>query len=190
MSDLRVSTTDPECRKMRMADASFKPAYNAQISTDVKTELALGVKITQNGTDGGEMLRMFNDLRQKYKKDINKYLADSGYQNKDDLKEMYSQEVSVYMPTDNKKSSLRNKVLTGNHKGISEAEKELVKRMETEEAKIIYKKRIRASETIHAYFRNHGLGQLVVKGKRKVEGVLNLYCLTYNMTVLKRMGAI
>src|SRR5262249_25459986 len=36
-AEVRVSTTDPECRVMKMADGGWRPAWNIQLATDVKT---------------------------------------------------------------------------------------------------------------------------------------------------------
>ncbi len=187
---LRSSTTDPESRKMRMADGSFKAAYNFQIATEVNSELALGVRGTQNGTDGGEMLLMYQHLMDKHGKTIKSYIVDDGYTNISDVQALYEQGTHVYMPTEGKSKSKREKILSEDYKGESEAAIEWVKRMETEEAKEIYKKRIRVSETINAYFRNHGLGQMLVRGLRKSAGVVNLFCLAYNMTIIERLFSV
>ncbi|MFV2014531.1 MAG: transposase [Candidatus Heimdallarchaeota archaeon] len=76
---LRVSTTEPESRKMRMADGSFKSAYNFQISTEAKSEVVIGIKVTQSGTDGGQMYPMYELLQNTYNRDIDRYLVDRGF---------------------------------------------------------------------------------------------------------------
>lgn len=187
IKELRASKTEADARKMRMADGSYKSAYNVQISTEVESEVALGVRISKSGTDGGEMLPMYEDLKLKYNSQIDTYLVDRGYRSVDDLQSLHKEGTCVYMPTKGQVETLKEKVLSGEHKGITEAEIDWIKRMETDEGKKHYKRRIRVSETINAYFRNHGLGQLLVRGIKQVVGFINLSCLTYNMTVIDRL---
>ena len=67
------------------------------------------------------------------------------------------------------------------------ADCEWIKRMETEEANKLYNRRIRVSETINAFFENHGIHRLMIKGIKKVKGLIDLACLAYNMMTMKRL---
>ncbi|MCB0392816.1 MAG: transposase [Bdellovibrionales bacterium] len=185
--NLRVSRVDPECRKMRMAGGNFQLAHNIQIATDLNSELAIGVRVTQNGTDGGEMSKMHNQLKNMYQRDFKSYVVDDGYASRADIESVQMQGTKVYIPIDGHLKSTKQKVLAQDTDSITESMKELVNRMESDEGKKVYNKRIRASETVHAYFRNHGLGQLLVRGTVNVLGFINIFCLAYNMTVIKRL---
>jgi transposase len=187
ISQMRVSTTDPECRNMRMADGSYKSAYNIQIATEVNSELAVGLKVTQAGTDGGQMLPMYQYLKCTYEQAVDHYLADLGYKNAQDLEAMFEEGVSVYMPTKGTALSLKKRVLSDNNKKVPLAQRDWIERMETDEGNKLYSRRIRSSETINAYFRNHGLGRILVKGLGNINGMLGLFCLAYNLTVLQRL---
>lgn len=187
-SNLRASPTDPECRKMKMADKSYKPAYNVQIATDVETELVLKTHICQNSHDGGELAPMYSRLRGAYGVGINSYLADSAFRNKDDFVAMFESGCSVYCPTQKKKTqALRKRVLSGDCGKDTEADIDWVLRMEEEEANELYNRRIRVSETINAFFKNHGIHQLFVRGVKKVKGFIDLACLSYNVMTMKRL---
>ncbi len=51
-SEARVSTTDPECRIMKMADGGFRPAFNVHLVTDGGAAGAIvAVKVDNLGTD-------------------------------------------------------------------------------------------------------------------------------------------
>lgn len=187
-SKLRISSTDPECRKMKMPDKSYKPAYNVQIATDVDTDLVLKTSISQNSHDGGHLLPMFLSLRAIYGDNFDSYLADSAFRNQKDFEELYKAGCSIYMPSNKKKTAaLRKKVLSGDLKSISEVDIDWIKRMETEEANELYNRRIRASETINAFLKNHGLGQAITRGVRKIKGMIDLACLAYNILTIKRL---
>lgn len=172
---------------MRFADGSYKCGFNVQVSTEKQTELALAVKVSQNGTDKGEISHMYQYLRNTYQINPEAYFADKGFYKQSDIQMLSDEKVTLYMPTETKNSSTRDKVLNGEDVGVPEAVKELIHRMETDEAKEAYNTRIRVSETINAFFRNHGLGQFLVRGIRKAAGVMNLYCLTYNFYIIKRL---
>jgi len=49
----RVSTTDPDARVMKMADGGFRPAYNSQFAADTKTQVVVGVDVTNLGKRHG-----------------------------------------------------------------------------------------------------------------------------------------
>lgn len=188
VSNLRASSTDPECRKMKMADKSFKPAYNVQIATHVGSDLVLKTQISQSSFDGGQLLSMYSLLKSTYKTDIEKYLVDSAYRNKEHFQAMYEDGCLTYSPSTKKNTaSLRKRILSREGKKDTPADKEWIKRMETEEAKEIYNRRIRVSETINAFFTNHGIHQLIVRGIKKVKGFMDLACLAYNIMTIKRL---
>lgn len=172
---------------MRFHDGSYRCGYNIQVSTEKETELALAVKVSQNGNDKGEISSMYQHLKKTYQINPEEYFADKGFYKHSDIQMLADEGVTLYMPTEIKNSSTRDKVLNGEDADVPEAVKKLVYRMETDEAKEAYNMRIRVSETINAFFRNHGLGQFLVRGMRKAAGVMNLYCLTYNFFIIKRL---
>lgn len=62
----RASTTDPECRKMKMADGGFRPAYNVQFATTSSSLVIVGVDVVNAGTDGGQMKPMVDQIKDRY----------------------------------------------------------------------------------------------------------------------------
>ena len=54
----RVSTTDPDARRMTMADGGVRPAFNAQITTATGSQVIVGVAVTNAGTDLGQLRPM------------------------------------------------------------------------------------------------------------------------------------
>src|SRR5215470_13007228 len=49
--ELRVSTTDPEARVMKMANGGFNPAVNVQLATDIESRAIVGVEVSKEGYD-------------------------------------------------------------------------------------------------------------------------------------------
>jgi transposase len=49
----RASTTDPECRRMKMPDGGTRPAHNVQATTTTETGIIVKVSVSNQGSDGG-----------------------------------------------------------------------------------------------------------------------------------------
>src|SRR6266851_1321422 len=54
--ETRVSTSDPQARVMKQSDGGLSLSYNAQISTDAAHGLIVGVAVTQEVNDYGQLL--------------------------------------------------------------------------------------------------------------------------------------
>jgi hypothetical protein len=77
--ELRASTTDPECRKMKMPDGGFRPAYNVQFATTTAGGVIVGVDVTNAGTDGGQMTPMLEQIEERFDARPNEVLVDGGF---------------------------------------------------------------------------------------------------------------
>ena len=64
-SQARASTTDPEARKMKMADGGYRPAYNVQFATAAGSRIIVGVNVTNEGADSGQMEPMLTQLERE-----------------------------------------------------------------------------------------------------------------------------
>lgn len=178
--DARVSTTDPEARVMKMADGGFRPAYNVQLSTDTKTRVIVGVGITTSGNDQGQMSPMLEDIRQRHDRLPEEYLADGGFNKKENVEHAAHQGVTLYAPV---QKSKRHDVDPHQPKpGDSPEVATWRQRMATPEAKEIYKQRAATAETVNADLRCYrGLGPLLVRSSSKVRCVVLWAALTYNV---------
>ena len=149
---MRGSTTDPECRKMKMADGSVRCAYNVQIAVENNSEMVVKTLFNKSSSDTGTMLPMFKELENTYKQSPEVYVVDAAYIKISDLNSLFENGCHVYSPTSKSTGlSLKKKVFS-KKKGVSEGEKEFVNRMETEEAKAIYNQRIRTSTVLNILF--------------------------------------
>lgn len=180
--NVRASPTDPESRKMKMANGGFSPAYNAQIATDTKTQVIVGMSVTNAGSDIGQMTKMHEQIRERFQESdihVKEWLVDGGYNEKQEIEKMkvLDPNCKVYMPPKN--SQLPESY---NHKeGDSEVVKEWRNNMGTIEAKIIYKDRAATAECVNATARNRGLQQFSVRGIDNVTSVMLLFGITHNL---------
>lgn len=82
-AETRVSTTDPDARNMKMANGGFNPALNVQFATDGDTGMIVATKVSNEGTDGGELEPMHQKIVANYGKTPEHALVDSAYATKE-----------------------------------------------------------------------------------------------------------
>lgn len=182
IKEIRASTTDPEARKMKMANSGFSPAYNAQLATDTKTQVIVGVSVTNACVDIGQMSIMHEQVQKRFHKwgiKINGWLVDGGYNSGNEIETMHeaNPDCTIYMPPVN--SQLAESYLP------KEKDSKVVNdwriNMGTIEAKAIYKDRASTAECVNANARNRGLQQFSVRGLGKVTATMLLFALTHNI---------
>lgn len=179
--EVRVSTTEPEARKMKMPDGSFHPAYNFQFAVDTSKTIIVGVDVVQAGTDGGQMLPMYAQIKKQYGITPERYLADGGFKSKTDIEEMTKDGCSVYVPLQEK---VKGKDVKDIHKARKSESKEVGEwraRMKEESSQVIYKRRGATIELCNARLRKYGLYRLCVRGLEKAQNIAKMFAVAHNM---------
>ena len=64
---------------MKMADGGFRPAYNGQFAVDTATQVVVGVDVSNEGSDQGQMSPMLGQLERRYGKVPKECLVDGGF---------------------------------------------------------------------------------------------------------------
>lgn len=183
----RGSTTDPECRKMKMADGGMRPAYNVQCCTDVATKIIVGIDVTNQGTDGGLLMPMVEQIEQNYGRVPDRSLVDGGYSSKADIDAASARKVEIYAPIKEEQKQLAAGLDPYQPKrGDSEPMKAFRARMGTPEAKALYRKRGETAEWVNAGMRNRGWYQVRVRGLAKVRTMVVLQALVHNVLETRR----
>src|SRR5437899_7553497 len=72
----RASTTDPEARVMKMPDGGYRPAYNVELATTTVGGIIAGADVTNQGSDGGQLTPMTEQLEARYGTKPKEVLAD------------------------------------------------------------------------------------------------------------------
>ena len=91
--ETRVSTSDPQARAMHQPDGGLALSYNAQISTDAAQGLIVGVAVTQEPNDSGQLLPAVDRLEQRLEKKPQQMVADSGYTTRENIEKMARREI-------------------------------------------------------------------------------------------------
>jgi transposase len=175
----RVSSTDPEARVMKMADGGFRPAYNAQLAVDTATQIVVGVEVSNQGSDQGQIVPMLDQLEQRYRRVPDQILVDGGFAGLKQIETATERGTEVYAPVPKPKDPERDPhvALSTDSKAIADWRR----RMGTAEAKQIYKLRGATAECVNAIARNRGLQQLRVRGLTKAKAVLLWYAIAHNL---------
>lgn len=177
----RASTTDPEARKMKMGDGGFRPAYNVQFATTADSLVIVGADVTNQGTDGGLMKPMVEQLKERYGTLPAEYLADAGFVNLDDIKQLTEQGTTPYLPVKDKKKQQSTGVDPHAPKPGDSLEVTAWRaRMGTEEAQEIYKARSATAEFPNATARNRNFIQFNVRGLKKSKAATLWQALAHN----------
>ena len=179
---LRTSTTDPEARRMKMADGGTRPAYNVQFATTTGSGLIVGVDVTTSGGDGGQLAPMLEQLRERYQQLPTAMLVDGGFTTLADIDTAHAQGVQVYGPLKEEAKQLADgKDPYQPKKKDGPGVAAWRQRMGTAAAKAIYRERAATAEWTNAGARNRGLYQVRVRGESKVLAVVLLYALVHNL---------
>lgn len=180
----RASTTDADATIMKMPNGGYNVAYNAQLCTDTTSQVIVGVDMVTTGVDQGQMSPMLTQLQRRYDITPNEYLVDGGYVSAAEIDEVSktsttSKTCNVYAPLPARGNDKQAPQEKRGHESAANATWRT--RMETDEAKKIYKERASTAECVNALARERGLTRLRVRGLAKAKSVLLLFALAHNV---------
>jgi transposase len=176
-SEPRTSITDSEARVMKMADGGFRPAFNVHLTTTTGSTVVVAVEVNNEGTDLHAMVPLADQIEERFGTRATEWLADGGCVSLDNINEMSERGCKVFAP----KRPRRNPDVKPFTRKDTAAIQEWRERMETDQAKAIYKQRGPTAEWVNAQFREQGLTKLLVRGLNKVKAVVLVHALTNNI---------
>jgi transposase len=182
-TELRVSTSDAEARRMKMPNGGFNPACNVQLATDTKSRAIVGVEVSNEGSDSRGLSQPLREqVEQRTGRAVEQHLLDGGYLRIADLEHAHQLGVALFVPPRLAKlPHCRGRELEPKP-GDSEAVLAWKRRMASAEGKEIYRQRAATSETVNADLRSYrGLTQLTVRGLAKAKCVALWCALAYNV---------
>ena len=187
----RCSTTDPQARKMKMANGGFSPAYNVQFATDAKSRIIVSVDVSNNGSDGGQMAPRHEDIQDRYGSYPKNYLVDGGFSTKNDITLLEQRGTEVHAPILQEEfMRTRGNDPHARQPGDSDEMFTFRQRMATDEAKTRYKQRPSVAEFPNAECRNRGLQQFRVRGLAKVKTIALWHAITFNLMRMWTLGCL
>jgi transposase len=187
----RVSTTDPDARKMKMANGGYDPAFNVQFATDADSRLIVGVDVTNAGTDGGELATMHEKVSSDYGKTPKKVLVDSAYATKEAVTHVESAGTEVVSTVPRSEQLEKHgKDPHARQKGDSGEYANFRARMAEAQYQQLYKLRPSIAEFPNADCRNRNLRQFRVRGLVKAKAVALWHALAFNFTRMLNLGVL
>jgi len=78
-ADARVSTSDPQARKMKQNDGGYAASYNVQIATDAANSIIVAVGVTQDRHDGDQLIPVIEQVQQNTGRPPQQTVADGAY---------------------------------------------------------------------------------------------------------------
>lgn len=181
ITEARVSSTDPEATVMKMPCGGFQPAYNMEMATDVDSQVIVGVAVVTTGSDSGQACPMAQQIKERTGQAPEAYLMDGGFATRGDITALESQGICVYAPTRPPRTTTSGRTQGEPRSSDTPEVAEWRARMETPEAKLIYRERAATAECVNAQCRRRGVTQLVVRGAEKALSVLLLAAITHNI---------
>lgn len=182
-AELRVSTTDPEARMMRMADEARRPCFNIQVAT--ADGFVVGLLATNHANDHGLAGCVVGEVERLCGRAPSRLLADTGAMTHSDLIGLaaahprlvvYAQPVALKPASTPASRHRRARNLAKEPSCL----RQWRARMATPEAAAIYARR-GLTEHVHAKIKNRGFGRLLVRGLHRVRCVCLLHALAHNM---------
>ena len=189
--EARSSTTDPEARNMKMGDGGFRPAYNVQFATDGDARMIVSVDVTNNGSDGGQMAPLHKTVCERYGKVPRHYVVDGGFATIEGITQVEKLGSQVAAPMTHEDRIVQRGGDPHARRARDTSEMAAFrKRMATDDAKAILKRRPSIAEFPNAECRNRGLHQFRVRGLDKVRTVSLWYAITFNFMRMLALGVL
>jgi transposase len=91
----RASSTDPDARVMLQAKGAYGPSYNAQISTDAKAKIIVGVGVTQAPTDAAELEPAVERIEANLGEKPKQMVVDGGLTNQAAMEAMTEKQIDL-----------------------------------------------------------------------------------------------
>jgi transposase len=187
----RCSTTDPDARNMKMANGGFNPALNVQFSSDSKARMIVGVDVTNEGTDGGQLEPMANQLASDYGRPPEKIVTDSAYATKQGVTAVEKQGSQVVATVPREEQLAKHgKNAHKRQPGDTDEYVAFRTRMTQPENIQLCKQRPSVAEFPNAVCRNRNLQQFNVRGLVKMKAVALWHAVAFNFTRMVCLGVI
>ena len=192
--DAQISLTDADSAIMRKSKRSeYRQAYNAQAVVDADgSQLVIGSQVSQCASDRGELARDIAAIPKELGKPSDA-LADNGYANGDEVKQVEDQDINVLVAT-GAEGRQREYDFRPEKPGKELKEpkaqwlKDMSAKLETEEGREKYRLRQQTVEPVFGIIKSVlGFRQFSLRGIDKVRGEWMPVTLAYNFKRLHNL---
>ena len=157
---------------MKMASGGYRPAYNVQFTSDSQARVIVGVDVTNEGTDGGQLPPMLDQIEERYDRLPEYVQVDSAYANKESVRDSESRGAKIISTVPRSEQLKKHgKNPHERQRGDSDEYVAFRERMAEAEYQERYKQRPSIAEFPNADCRNRGLHQFRVQAKLRKIGI-------------------
>jgi hypothetical protein len=186
-SETRASETDPDARKMKLADGGFQLAYNVQTVTDLESGVIVAVAVVDQACDNGLLAPMVAQAEAVTGVPVVQVLIDAGYSSQADVQALEEQGVTVLMPSRNEaKEKAQGQDPYAPKRRDTKELKRWRSRLGDEWYRVVYRRRAPVAEGVHGQQSNRGFKRFRLRGLAKVRTEVFWQALAHNFSVLLR----
>ena len=177
--------TDPESRIMKTSTEGFQQCYNAQVVVEGDNQLVVGAEVSDNASDQGQLLPMIDTAAQVCGQTPEQVLADAGYGNERDLKELEDRGMDAYVAL-----GREGKAVVNVDPKEYPARARMREKMASEDGRRRYARRKWLSEAPNGWIKEAmGFRRFSFRGLEKVRAEWTLVCLALNVKRLHGLKA-
>ena len=169
--------TDPESSIMKTSSEGFQQCYNAQVAVDAEQQLVVATDLTANASDQGGLPLLLDAVKETFDAQPERVLADAGYCNERDLKDLEKRGVDGYVAPGRQGKQAATRDLEKHP-----ATGRMVEKLATPAGRAAYAERKWLSEAPNGWIK-HVLGfrRFSLRGLAKVRCEWDLVCLALNV---------
>ena len=169
--------TDPESSIMKTSSEGFQQCYNAQAAVDAEHQLVVATDLTANASDQGELPVLLDAVKETFDAQPETVLADAGYCNERDLKDLEKRGVDGYVAPGREGKQAATRDLEAHP-----ATGRMMEKLATPAGRTAYAERKWLSEAPYGWIK-HALGfrRFSLRGLAKVRYEWDLVCLALNV---------
>ena len=177
--------TDPESRIMQTGTEGFQQSYNAQAAVEGGSQLVVAATVTDNASDQGQLIDMIEETERVCGETPEQVLADAGYNNERDLRELERRGIDGYVALGRE----GGRPVKVNSKACP-ARARMAAKLATEEGRRRYARRKWQAEAPIGWIKEAmGFRRFSVRGLENVQGEWALVCLALNVKRLHTLQA-
>ena len=180
--------TDPESRIMKGSDG-FVQAYNAQVVVEEGCQLIVAQAVTQEANDKKQVVPMVEAIGAQAEQTPEQLLADSGYCSDENLKNLETTPIDVYIATGRQKHGESNGPCKRGPlpQGATRVDK-MTRKLQKKAGAAVYAARKSIVEPVFGQIKQaRGFRQFLLRGIDKVRGEWALVCATHNILKMYRL---
>jgi transposase len=182
----KLSRTDPEARFLRER-VGFALGYTAEVAVN-EDHLIVGQRVTQHTADNYSLIPMVEEAERQSGSRVEKVLADAGFFSLDNIEQLESRGVDVYLPD----SNLARELNTGQRcqpMRLTTTQRRMRQKLRAPTGRAVYARRKALVEPVlGALKEQRGMKRFRLRGLQKVRIEFALATIAFNLTRLFKLG--